>query len=236
MLQGLRPDRPLALAPTSTPTPTPTLTSTLTLTLTLTPTKVYSQTGEQKNLWNALKYSTAFPLVYAGYLRKLDAGAGGLDVAPDPWMHDHLFVLAAVAQSSYCFVWDVLMDWGLPERGRPAGGGGGGGGGGGVCGWRMRGELLVTRDKALYLVLCAFNLVLRFTWTLTFLGALPGRGGGMFCVEVLEIARRTVWAVFRIEWELVHKGHARATASESDDLDAEELQPLGGAHSKHLDD
>ena len=66
--------------------------------------------------------------------------------------------------------------------------------------------------------------------------ALPGRGGGMFCIEVLEIARRTVWAVFRIEWELVHKGHARAAASESDDLDAEELQPLGEAHSKHLDD
>ena len=223
MLQGLQPDL------TRTPTPTPTLTLTLTLTLT----KVYSQTGEQKNLWNALKYSTAFPLVYAGYLRKLDAGSGGQDVPQDPWMHDHLFVLAAVAQSSYCFVWDVLMDWGLPERGRP---GGGGGGGGGVCGWRMRGELLVTRDKALYLVLCAFNLVLRFTWTLTFLGALPGRGGGMFCVEVLEIARRTVWAVFRIEWELVHKGHARAAASEADDLDAEELQPLGEAHSKHLDD
>ena len=55
-------------------------------------------------------------------------------------------VLAAVVQSSYCFVWDVLMDWGLPERGRPAGGGGGGGGD--VCAWRMRGELLVTRDKA----------------------------------------------------------------------------------------
>ena len=27
-------------------------------------------TTRQKNLWNALKYSTAFPLVYAGYLRK----------------------------------------------------------------------------------------------------------------------------------------------------------------------
>ena len=47
-----------------------------------------------------------------------------------------------------------------------------------------------------------------------------------------------MWAVFRIEWELVHKGlgHARAAASEADDLDAEELQPLGEAHSKHLDD
>ena len=56
--------------------------------------------------------------------------------------------------------------------------------------------------------------------------------------QLLEIARRTVWAVFRIEWELVHKGlgHARAAASEADDLDAEELQPLGEAHSKHLDD
>ena len=31
---------------------------------------VYSVTREQKNLWNALKYSTAFPLVYAGYLKK----------------------------------------------------------------------------------------------------------------------------------------------------------------------
>ena len=51
------------------PNPTPT-TPAPTLTLTLTLTKVFSQTGEQKNLWNALKYSTAFPLVYAGYLRK----------------------------------------------------------------------------------------------------------------------------------------------------------------------
>ena len=32
--------------------------------------KVYSVTKEQKNLWNALKYSTAFPLVYAGYIRR----------------------------------------------------------------------------------------------------------------------------------------------------------------------
>jgi len=33
-------------------------------------------------------------------------------------MHDQLFVLAAITQSTYCFVWDVLMDWGLPYRAR----------------------------------------------------------------------------------------------------------------------
>ena len=71
VLQGFQPDLTLTLTLTLIPTPTPTPTPTSTLTLTLT--KVFSQTGEQKNLWNALKYSTAFPLVYAGYLRKTEA-------------------------------------------------------------------------------------------------------------------------------------------------------------------
>lgn len=64
---------------------------------------MYSVTREQKNLWNALKYSTAFPLVYTGYLRRHH---------PSPF-HDRLFVLAAIVQSTYCFVWDLHMDWGL---------------------------------------------------------------------------------------------------------------------------
>ena len=32
-----------------------------------------------------------------------------------------------------------------------------------------------------------------------------GRGAGMFFFEFIEIIRRTVWAVFRIEWEVVVK-------------------------------
>ena len=38
-------------------------------------------------------------------------------------------------------------------------------------------ESPLSTTQAWYLLLCACNLVLRFTWTLTFLGALPGRGG-----------------------------------------------------------
>ena len=170
--------------------------------------KVYSVTREQKNLWNALKYSTAFPLVYAGYLRKHDS-SGAYDV---------LFVLAAVVQSSFTFVWDVLMDWGLPRRDSAA-----------PCGVGMREVLLVTPRKSSYLLLCAFNLVLRFVWTLSFLNWVPGRGGGMFFLELAEVARRTVWAVFRIEWEMVAKGHTRTLAAGSDDdLESEEMQLLGG--------
>lgn len=43
---------------------------------------------------------------------------------------------------------------------------------------------------------------LRFMWALSVFGGVPGRGLGMFFFEVVEILRRTVWAVFRIEWEV----------------------------------
>ena len=46
--------------------------------------------------------------MYAGHLRKHDS-SGRFDL---------LFVGAAVVQSSFTFVWDVLMDWGLPARAR----------------------------------------------------------------------------------------------------------------------
>ena len=102
--------------------------------------KVYSVTGEQKNLWNALKYSTAFPLVVAGYLRRHH---------PSP-QHDRIFVVCAIIQSSYCYYWDVQMDWGLLKRDPRA-----------RYGYRMREPLLVTPRKSTYLALCLFNFTLR---------------------------------------------------------------------------
>ena len=140
--------------------------------------KVYSVNGEQKNLWNALKYSTAFPLVYAGYLRRH---------APSRH-HDRYFVLAAIVQSSYCFFWDVQMDWGLLRRDPRA-----------PFGWSMREQLLITPNKAVYGMLCVFNLCLRFVWALSLFGIASSPGGGMFFLESVEILRRTVWAIFRIE-------------------------------------
>jgi len=161
--------------------------------------KVYSQTYEVKNLWNALKYSTAFPLVYAGYLKKHEPSS----------FHDQCFIAAAVVQSTYCFIWDVHMDWGLfrkanlggkypTERGAA------------YCGgppavWAMREPLLITPSKVAYVLLCLFDLLLRFVWALSIFGGVPSRGVGMLFFECVEITRRTVWAVFRIEWEVIAK-------------------------------
>jgi hypothetical protein len=110
---------------------------------------VYSITREQKNLWNALKYSTAFPLVYFGYWRRH---------APSP-LHDRYFAVAALIQSTYCFIWDVHMDWGLLRRDRRS-----------ACGVSLRQPLLVTRHKWVYGGLCMVNLMLRFAWALSIFG------------------------------------------------------------------
>ena len=45
----------------------------------------------------------------------------------------------------------------------------------------------------------------RFMWALSLFGLATSPGGGMFFLEAVEILRRTVWAIFRIEWEVVVK-------------------------------
>jgi hypothetical protein len=110
-------------------------------------------------------------------------------------MAQQLFVLSAVVNSTYTFVWDVLMDWGMLQWDKDRG-----------C-WRlsMREQMIISPNKSIYAALAAFNLSLRFLWAIAIFGAVPTRGHGMFFFEAMELVRRTVWAVFRIEWEYVAK-------------------------------
>ncbi|KAJ8604121.1 hypothetical protein CTAYLR_001796 [Chrysophaeum taylorii] len=153
---------------------------------------VYRKTREPKNLWNAAKYATAFPLVYAGYLQKQPGGGSRA-----------FFVLAAICQSSATFAWDVLMDWGVFDRKK----------GGALCGAfdpsKTRDSLVFSRAATVnaYALLILFDFALRFVWTLAVFGNAPTRGAGMFAFELVELLRRTVWALFRIEWEYVVHDH-----------------------------
>ena len=73
------------------------------------------------------------------------------------------------------------MDWGLlvPDKRSP-------------FGYRLREPLLVTKRKGMYVLLCIFNFLLRFVWSLSVFGGVSGRGAGMFFFEAVEILRRTV--------------------------------------------
>lgn len=155
---------------------------------------VYSKTREVKNLWNAAKYATAFPLVYAGYLQRQANGGSRI-----------FYIVAAICQSSATFAWDVLMDWGIFEKREN----------GALCGLfdpnAMRRSIVFSPQSTsahttYYALLILFDFALRFVWTLAVFGNAPTRGAGLFAFEVVEILRRTVWALFRAEWEYIHLG------------------------------
>ena len=158
----------------------------------------YKETRHPKNLWNALKYATAFPLIYVGYLEKKYKDG-----------YIYLFVAAAILQSSATFFWDIFMDWGLCEKKdnglffglfKPT----------------FRKSFVYSNVFLSSTALVAFDLSLRFLWTLAVFGDVSTRGFGLFIFELAEILRRTVWALFRIEWELVATDNILIDEEESD--------------------
>ncbi|KAI9071267.1 hypothetical protein K1719_046773 [Acacia pycnantha] len=67
----------------------------------------YKDTGERTTLLNALKYSTAVPVIFLSALK--------YHVLPDNWtnLYRPLWLLSSVVNSLYSFYWDVTRDWDL---------------------------------------------------------------------------------------------------------------------------
>mmetsp|Transcript_21979 Transcript_21979/g.68788 ORF Transcript_21979/g.68788 Transcript_21979/m.68788 type:complete len:464 (-) Transcript_21979:355-1746(-) len=147
--------------------------------------RVYLDTAERKNLVNALKYCSAFPLVLAGYFQKHAESEEVLRLAT------RVVIGAAIVNSSFSFGWDVVMDWGLLRPKRRA---------------IILGSYNPLVVAAAYVLLLAFNLTMRFAWAIAVFSHTSTLNYGMFTLEVVEILRRTVWAVFRIELEYIVKG------------------------------
>jgi len=178
---------------------------------------VFRETRHPKNLWNALKYATAFPLIYVGYLEKNHPGE-----------YRFLFVCAAILQSSATFAWDVLVDWALYRKKQN----------GLLCGLfetRFRSSLVPSLFAPGLLI--AFDFCLRFVWALAVFGDFSTRGAGLFFFELAEILRRTVWALFRIEWELIDKNHQQVRPADGSEVGAADgIAPEEGVESDQEDE
>lgn len=81
----------------------------------------YGHQGNPRSLYNALKYATAFPVIYLSAAQHIVAeelvkkkGPKALETS---WHGEHrlfrLWLLAATVNSLYSFWWDVANDWGL---------------------------------------------------------------------------------------------------------------------------
>jgi len=155
------------------------------------------------HLANALKYSTAFPVIILSALQR----------SPDPSRFGvseatlfRMWLVAVVVNSGYSFYWDVARDWDLTllasgrARNNPE------------YPWGLRRHRWF-HAKEFYYAAVVVDALLRCTWSLKLsvhLDHFNDLEGGIFTMEVLEVLRRWIWIFFRVETEWVrnHKGPA----------------------------
>ncbi|XP_023518354.1 SPX and EXS domain-containing protein 1-like isoform X3 [Cucurbita pepo subsp. pepo] len=144
----------------------------------------YKDTGEKATLLNALKYSTAVPVICLSALK--------YHVFPDKWTNVYrpLWLLSSVMNSSYSFYWDVKRDWNLSTFTR-------------IFKFNRPHFLshLLYGQKWVYVWVLGSNLILRCTWTYKLSAHLRHNYLTVFAITALEIFRRFQWIFFRVENE-----------------------------------
>ena len=149
------------------------------------------------HLANALKYSTAFPVIILGAMQRSSADIAKEGVLGNETKLYRMWLFAVIVNSLYSFWWDVTKDWDLtlltPRRSgleHP-------------FGLRRR---MVFRTNNIYYLAIGLDFLLRLTWMLRLSKGLEGFNdweGGIFTLQVLEVFRRWVWIFFRVETEWV---------------------------------
>nr|KJB49374.1 hypothetical protein B456_008G116200 [Gossypium raimondii] len=150
----------------------------------------YKDTKEKTTLFNALKYSTAVPVIFLSALK--------YHVLPDRWTYVYhpLWLISSFVNSLYSFYWDVTRDWDLSvftrifKFNKPS--------------WWS--DLLYGQNWVYYWVIGS-NLILRCTWTYKLSAHLRHNYLTVFTITTLEMLRRFQWIFFRVEneWNKISK-------------------------------
>lgn len=192
----------------------------------------YRSTRQRQHLLNFIKYTTnIFPL-FIGMLIHENSFLEGKTEDEDEkssieknlkGLKSYWFLFALI-NSSYSFVWDIKMDWGFSMF---------------EFAFSNSPKVLLRPDDQLiyqgylnYIVIIVVNLSLRFIWILKYFCSQEGKscskvsnfifGGnslscGYFCLELLEILRRSLWVLLKLENDYV-KLRSKANEIELDQL------------------
>ncbi|OAY79692.1 SPX and EXS domain-containing protein 1 [Ananas comosus] len=172
----------------------------------------YKDTKEKTCLFNALKYSTAVPVICLSALK--------YHVFPEKWMNFYrpLWLISSVLNSLYSFYWDITRDWDLSILSRV---------------FKFKNPSLITSYLYgriwIYYWVIGSNLVLRCTWTYKLSAHLRHNYITVFTIMALEIVRRFQWIFFRVENEW-NKMTSKQSIELSTDLPKEEDPLLSSAN------
>ena len=150
--------------------------------------RVYLDTGNRQQLWNALKYTTAFPVVFLSFSK--------YHVTHDSWVGfwKPLWLCAACLNSLYSYFWDVERDWEISFFSRLF--------------TRQRGSRRPVLphptqiSRLTYHYLMVSNALLRLSWTYKLSPHLRRDHMVVFCIVILEAFRRFQWVFVRVEVEM----------------------------------
>ncbi|KAF3940231.1 hypothetical protein ABW19_dt0206393 [Dactylella cylindrospora] len=151
------------------------------------------------HLFNALKYSSAFPVILFSALQK-DTEVGSSGLTGETALY-RFWLLSVLVNSFFSFYWDVARDWDLSlfsaNRANPE------------YPFGLR-QILLFPAPGVYYAAIFLDCLLRLTWSLKLSPHLDRYGdleGGIFILQFLEIFRRWLWIFFRVETEWTRTEH-----------------------------
>ena len=197
-------------------------------------------TGDELCFWNAVKYFSAFPVIWCSALK--------YHVDEDNWerLYRPMWFTFAVVNSSFSYYWDLTHDWDLPmvkklvfpsssstQRS---------GSSNNIDDFNYTANNIVAeiesntenesfapyglrnnrlyKAPAVYYFACATNFMLRVSWTYKLAAHLRKNSRTVFFVSALEIVRRFQWSIFRIEKAYLKAKRAATNSRENSFINA----------------
>ncbi|KAG2506971.1 hypothetical protein BBO99_00009033 [Phytophthora kernoviae] len=154
------------------------------------------------HLLNTMKYCSSLLVISVGAYPMLM----GL-VRPE---QSSFFLLCAVFNSLYSFLWDVVMDWGLGQPKLPRR----------VAFLRHQ---LTYRPRKIYYVIIAVDFVLRIMWVAKWWDWMLQGVHFKLVAQVAEVIRRVIWNFVRVEWQCIKLNILGSKKLSADNLQLEEI-------------
>ncbi|KAI7903246.1 EXS family-domain-containing protein [Cokeromyces recurvatus] len=187
----------------------------------------YIEFKEKRHLLNALKYASSIPVViFSALYRKATIYIAEMGTVPTHWplKEDTIFriwILLVFINSMYSFWWDISVDWNLINvtldsqqhqkkttllsSSTPL--------------IHFRRQLYFPQTSC-YILAIFFDFLLRITWSFKLSSHFYIRklDTSLFLMGLLEILRRWIWVIFRIENEWVKKVYSVSLPNTLDQL------------------
>ncbi|TDH66868.1 hypothetical protein CCR75_005958 [Bremia lactucae] len=134
------------------------------------------------HLLNTMKYCSSLLVISVGAYPMLRGLA-----RPE---QSSFFLLCAVFNSMYSFLWDVVMDWGLGQPRLPRK-------------FAFLRHQLTFRPRKIYYIIIAIDFVLRILWVTKWWDWMHRGVHFKLISQVAEVLRRIIWNCVRVEWQCI---------------------------------